>query len=304
MKPRGSARAARTRARKSRGRPGRMLRPALSSRRWSAPPRRTAWNVNPSPDRRSRSRSSRRCARVATSSSGSSPTSIAFDTTARLPGDPARDETACQNYLRDLLAPLGGEADLWEPEPVGLQHPLLPDGLDFAGRPQLAVRLRGEGGGRSLLLNGHIDAVSAEPMTQWTSDPFKAEIRDGQLYGRGSCDMKGGIADSLFALLVLRRLGRTPGRGRRLLHQHRRGVERRRLVRVRRAWREGGRRHSAPSRPSSTPGSPAAGRSTRPSPIEGRTGHAEMVASGLARRRSGERDREALHRPRCAAQRA
>ena len=39
------------------------------------------------------------------------------------------------------------------------------------------------------------------------SDPFKAEIRDGQLYGRGSCDMKGGIADSLFALLILHRLG-------------------------------------------------------------------------------------------------
>jgi acetylornithine deacetylase len=137
---------------------------------------------------------------------------IAFDTTARLPGDPARDETACQEYLRDLLAPADGgasqcEADLWEPEPVGLQHPLLPHGLDFAGRPQLAVRLRGEGGGRSLLLNGHIDAVSAEPLAKWTSDPFKAEIRDGQLYGRGSCDMKGGIADSLFALLVLRRLG-------------------------------------------------------------------------------------------------
>ena len=59
---------------------------------------------------------------------------IAFDTTARLPGDPARDETACQEYLRDLLAPADGgasqcEADLWEPEPVGLQHPLLPHGL-------------------------------------------------------------------------------------------------------------------------------------------------------------------------------
>ncbi len=132
---------------------------------------------------------------------------IAFDTTARMPGDPAREESACQEYLRGLLAPTGGEADLWEPEPTGKDHPLLPDDLDFKGRPQLAVRLPGSGRGRSLLLNGHIDVVSAAPVSRWSSDPFKAQVRDGQLYGRGSCDMKGGIADSLYALLVLNRLG-------------------------------------------------------------------------------------------------
>ncbi len=132
---------------------------------------------------------------------------IACDTTARLPGEPARDERRLQEYLCDALVDLGGEADLWEPEPTPSGHPILPSGLDFRGRPQLAVRLPGAGGGRSLLLNGHIDAVSAEPLSQWPSDPFKAEVRDGHLHGRGSCDMKGGIADQLLALLVLRRLG-------------------------------------------------------------------------------------------------
>ena len=83
----------------------------------------------------------------------------------------------------------------------------MPDGLDFVGRPQLAARLRGAGGGRSLLLNGHIDAVSAEPVGQWTSHPLRPEVRDGQLYGRGSCDMKGGIAGMLFALETVTRLG-------------------------------------------------------------------------------------------------
>ena len=53
---------------------------------------------------------------------------------------------------------------MWEPEPTGSGNRVVPDGLDFAGRPQLAARLRGAGGGRSLLLNGHIDAVSAEPV--------------------------------------------------------------------------------------------------------------------------------------------
>jgi len=56
-------------------------------------------------------------------------------------------------------------------------------------------------------LNGHIDAVSADPVDCWTSDPFKAAVRDGRLHGRGSADMKGGIADALFALITLRRLG-------------------------------------------------------------------------------------------------
>ena len=132
---------------------------------------------------------------------------VAFDTTARLPGEPARDEERLQEYLSDRLWDIGGEPDLWEPEPTAKDHPILPRGLDFRGRPQLAVLLPGRGGGRSLLLNGHIDAVSCEPRDQWSSDPFRAELRDGRLYGRGTCDMKGGIADQLFALMVLHRLG-------------------------------------------------------------------------------------------------
>jgi len=132
---------------------------------------------------------------------------VAFDTTARNPGDPARDEAALQEYLRTRLAALGASTDLWEPEPTGTGNRFVPDDLDFAGRPQLAAQLRGAGGGRSLLLNGHVDAVSAEPRDLWTSDPHKAEVRDGRLYGRGSCDMKGGIAGMLFAAETLQRLG-------------------------------------------------------------------------------------------------
>jgi acetylornithine deacetylase len=132
---------------------------------------------------------------------------IAFDTTARLPGDPAREETALQEYLRKALVKIGGEADLWEPQRTPLSHPILPGGLDFHGRPQLVVRMPGSGAGRSLLLNGHIDAVSADPLGHWTSNPFRAEVREGRLYGRGACDMKGGIADQLLAVLTLHRLG-------------------------------------------------------------------------------------------------
>ena len=43
-------------------------------------------------------------------------------------------------------------------------RPLVPEGLDFVGRPQLIATHRGARGGRSLVLNGHIDVVSAEPV--------------------------------------------------------------------------------------------------------------------------------------------
>ena len=132
---------------------------------------------------------------------------VRFDTTARNVGDPPRQEAELQEFLRRRLAALGAETDVWEPEPTGSGNRVVPDGLDFVGRPQLAARLRGAGGGRSLLLNGHIDAVSAEPVGQWTSHPHQPEIRDGLLYGRGSCDMKGGIAGMLFALETVTRLG-------------------------------------------------------------------------------------------------
>jgi acetylornithine deacetylase len=129
---------------------------------------------------------------------------IAFDTTARTVGDPPRQEAALQELLADRLRAIGAEIDLWEPDARGLQgKPLVPPGLDFTGRPQLVARRRGTGGGRSLVFNGHIDVVSVEPRDRWTSDPFGAEVRDGKLYGRGSCDMKGGIAAMVLAAEVL-----------------------------------------------------------------------------------------------------
>ncbi|HVM56298.1 MAG TPA: M20/M25/M40 family metallo-hydrolase [Gaiellaceae bacterium] len=129
---------------------------------------------------------------------------VGFDTTARQVGDPPRQEAALQEHLAERLRACGAEIDLWEPDAEALQgKPLVPPGLDFAGRPQLVARRRGAGGGRSLVLNGHIDVVSVEPRDRWTSDPFAAEVRDGLLYGRGSCDMKGGIAAMVLAAETL-----------------------------------------------------------------------------------------------------
>ena len=132
---------------------------------------------------------------------------IAFDTTARKVGDPAREEAALQDFLAARLRRAGADTEVWEPSASELSGlPPIPEGLDFAGRPQLAARFRGDSGGRSLLLNGHIDVVSCEPRQRWTSDPNRAEVRHGKLFGRGACDMKGGVAAMTFAAETLARL--------------------------------------------------------------------------------------------------
>jgi len=63
----------------------------------------------------------------------------------------------------------------------------------FPGRPNLTGTLAGSEE-RSLILNGHVDVVPVGERSQWTVDPFGADIREGRLYGRGSLDMKGGVA--------------------------------------------------------------------------------------------------------------
>jgi acetylornithine deacetylase len=76
------------------------------------------------------------------------------------------------------------------------------------GRPNVIGRLPGSGGGRSLILNAHLDTVSVEGM----DDPFSARVADGRLFGRGAWDTKGGLAAGLSALLALR-AARTSLRG-------------------------------------------------------------------------------------------
>ena len=65
-------------------------------------------------------------------------------------------------------------------------------------------------GGRSLILNGHVDVVSPEPRSAWTRDPFKSSVEEGWLYGRGAADMKCGTAAILGAVRGLMQLGLTP----------------------------------------------------------------------------------------------
>jgi acetylornithine deacetylase len=67
----------------------------------------------------------------------------------------------------------------------------------------VVVGRAGGGGGRRLILSGHLDVVPPGDLETWTFDPWAAEIRDGRLYGRGACDMKGGVAAILAAVRAL-----------------------------------------------------------------------------------------------------
>ncbi|MCQ4213395.1 ArgE/DapE family deacylase [Streptomyces longispororuber] len=139
---------------------------------------------------------------------------VAFDTTVRgSAGERHRAEHDLQDHLADRLRAAGATVDVFTPTPADLpRSPQTPEGLGFDGRPQLIARFPGTGGGRSLLFNGHIDVVSAEPKSAWSSDPFRADVRDGRVYGRGTCDMKGGIAAMVIAAETLASLGiRLPG---------------------------------------------------------------------------------------------
>lgn len=84
-------------------------------------------------------------------------------------------ESACARVLRDVLAGWGFRTELIETTP---------------GRTSVVARIGG-GPGRTIMLNGHLDTVQVDGMTH---DPLGAELRDGRIWGRGACDMKGGVA--------------------------------------------------------------------------------------------------------------
>lgn len=91
-------------------------------------------------------------------------------------GSTGRGEAAVADFITEWLAPRGCDIARLEATP---------------GRPSIVATWRGSGGGRSLMLNGHIDTVSLD---SYDGDGLAPVIRDGSMFGRGSYDMKSGIA--------------------------------------------------------------------------------------------------------------
>jgi acetylornithine deacetylase len=107
---------------------------------------------------------------------------------------------------------LGLQVDVFEPWVVpGIEgHPGWWPGFDYTDRPNVVGRWSGTGGGRSLILNGHIDVVPAGDRSAWTHDPYGAELVEGRIYGRGAADQKLGIAAMLMAIECLQAAGLRP----------------------------------------------------------------------------------------------
>ncbi len=113
-------------------------------------------------------------------------------------------EEAVAAWAADALRELGLAVEVVTPDPATVR-----DDPDWPGeempRSSLPVVIgrAGRARGRRIILSGHLDVVPPGDLATWTADPWGGEIRDGALYGRGACDMKGGVAAILAAVRSL-----------------------------------------------------------------------------------------------------
>lgn len=118
-------------------------------------------------------------------------------------------EADVQEFLAYHLECMGLEVDEWCPARADLEkHPAFSDdGLPLGERPVLVARWPGtDRHARSLILNGHVDVVPAGNAKAWDGGPWSGELRNGRVYGRGSCDMKGGLVSGITAIAALLQL--------------------------------------------------------------------------------------------------
>jgi acetylornithine deacetylase len=121
-------------------------------------------------------------------------------------------EGQAQEAVARLMRAHDLDVDVWEPDTATLKEHAESVTLagDFDGRPNVVGVSRGRGNGRSLVLNGHIDTVELGDPAAWNYAPLGGDVVDGRLYGRGACDMKGGVVANLFAVRALQQAGFAP----------------------------------------------------------------------------------------------
>jgi acetylornithine deacetylase len=117
-------------------------------------------------------------------------------------------ETAVAAWAADALGELGLAVEVVTPDPATIRaDPDWPgEEMPRADLPVVLGRA-GRAGGRRLILSGHLDVVPPGDPATWTADPWAGEIREGALFGRGACDMKGGVASILAAVRSLAATG-------------------------------------------------------------------------------------------------
>ncbi|NLU73318.1 M20 family metallopeptidase [Streptomyces sp. HNM0575] len=137
--------------------------------------------------------------------------------------DPVVDADAAVRLTRDLVrlrTVSDAGADQVETPAVGLLERLFAEfGWQYEvtevvpGRQNLVAVVEGGGGaGPTLMFEGHTDVVTEGRGEDWSVDPYGGEIRDGRLWGRGSADMKSGLAAMIHGVRGLQLAGPFPGR--------------------------------------------------------------------------------------------
>jgi len=114
------------------------------------------------------------------------------------------DEEAVAADVATRLRQAGIGVEVVSPDPAAIRaDPAWPgEETTRVSLPVVIGRL-GRGGGRRVILSGHVDVVPPGDPATWSVDPWAGEVRDGRLYGRGACDMKGGVAAIVGAVRAL-----------------------------------------------------------------------------------------------------
>lgn len=117
-------------------------------------------------------------------------------------------EEAVASWAAGALRELGPAVEMVEPDLAAIRaDPAWPgEEMPRASLPVVIGRI-GPTGGRRIVLSGHLDVVPPGDLATWTGDPWSAEVHDGRVFGRGACDMKGGVAAILAAVRTLRAAG-------------------------------------------------------------------------------------------------
>ena len=112
--------------------------------------------------------------------------------------NPPGNEKGCAEYIHSTL-------NQWGVETKMISEP-------FPHRPQIMATVNGREPGPTLILNGHIDVVPEGSRSHWKYDPYGGVVEEGRIYGRGSSDMKGGLAAMMILAKVLHEKGLPRGK--------------------------------------------------------------------------------------------
>jgi succinyl-diaminopimelate desuccinylase len=108
------------------------------------------------------------------------------------PGDPTATEAAVAAHVERWLRTEGFDVEVHEVT---------------SGRPNVLASIGASSAGPTLLLEGHTDVVTEGDAREWSHPPFGGDLVDGRIYGRGSADMKSGLAAAMVAAAAIKRSG-------------------------------------------------------------------------------------------------